>query len=767
MTYQPWTYRPPEGSPVGQRGLRRNDGLSKASGAALYTKDIKVGGMLYAKMLMSPYAHAIITNLDTTAAAALPGVVDILRWDDPDIAGQRSARLSDGNQKWLCLAGRTDHYNHQVGVAVVAKSEELCDRALRLLNVTWNQQTFYIADEDALAPGATPILTEVSPAPVNNVLNTTINTWGDVEAGFLASDRIIEFTYFRGDNLSACVEPASVVAEWRGEYLDMWVRQQNPTLIQQELALDMGIPIAKMDIRVTHQGGAFGGINWLPHYRQLAKIAAVLAKRVKQPVKLIFDEAKFQCANDDVGTYNIKIGVKNDGTIMAVSSDAIAMRCPLGKLRNGSKIPNIYQKSVWAANNRSHRQMFRHGTVETNGNQEVYSHVAGELGLDPTDVALLNDGFEGQDWAAMTAYQIANGFEQRQSLAEVLDVGKTAFGWAERWHLPGTRPLANGKMHGVGFNTTIKWSNGQAQKNVAMTVRDGKVQLLARTSDMGHDSPGNYARVVAAEMGMLYQDVTARTERDNGSFDYSAPGGSSGLVNTICNLVEVARDAKQQILALAVKDRTGGPFFPGKTVEELDIKDSMVFEIANPLNTKTVKEICNAFSVGGITQSPVFAHGTAPLVTIAKKYQCKHAAFVEVEVDTELGDIDVTKVTIVDDEGCVINPDACNGQQYGGVHMGVAKSRDEERVYDPQTGVWLNSDLIWYPVWTSLDCGPIDCHLIETHGGNTAYGCFGTGENTSALTSAITGDAFYNATGVRLDDFPTTPIRVLKALGKI
>jgi xanthine dehydrogenase molybdenum-binding subunit len=148
-------------------------------------------------------------------------------------------------------------------------------------------------------------------------------------------------------------------------------------------------------------------------------------------------------------------------------------------------------------------------------------------------------------------------------------------------------------------------------------------------------------------------------------------------------------------------------------------------------------------------------------------YMGRQVHFMEVEVDTETGWVEVTKVVNVNDPGKAISPEGCNAQQYGGTGMGIGRSRTEEVVYDPQTGVKLSDNLIEYKFTGMLDYGPIDCHLVETGLGYGAYGTMGIGENIGAATSTLIGPAIYNALGIWVDDFPTTPDKILKALGKI
>src|SRR4030065_235968 len=164
MEYRPWTWKPPENYKKMQDAMPRQDAHERASGKATYTRDIYLPGMLYAKILTSPYAHAKIIKIDTSKAEALPGVRDILKYDDPDI------KYDSGTGNWyevsgmcniLSLPETSDFYNHPMGVAVVADSEEICDRALRLMEIQWEEQPFILDMEESLKPDAPRIMPEV------------------------------------------------------------------------------------------------------------------------------------------------------------------------------------------------------------------------------------------------------------------------------------------------------------------------------------------------------------------------------------------------------------------------------------------------------------------------------------------------------------------------------------------------------------------------------------------------------------------------------
>jgi len=214
------------------------------------------------------------------------------------------------------------------------------------------------------------------------------------------------------------------------------------------------------------------------------------------------------------------------------------------------------------------------------------------------------------------------------------------------------------------------------------------------------------------------------------------------------------------------------PFFPGKRAEDLDIRDSRVFEKANPANWKTVDEIAGAFW----NTDPAISHPVAGTLAEPKSegkpdprlyVMARQAHFVEVEVDPETGHVQVTDFVCVNDVGHVFNPRGAEGQQYGGAIMGLGRSATEEKIFCPRTGVGLNYDHIGYYLGTMNDYPPIQCILNESHLGYSSYGACGIGENVGASVSAITSSAVYNATGKWILDFPITPEKVLRTLGEI
>jgi xanthine dehydrogenase molybdenum-binding subunit len=426
---------------------------------------------------------------------------------------------------------------------------------------------------------------------------------------------------------------------------------------------------------------------------------------------------------------------------------------------------------------------FRPGSHTGVPHNVMFERVAAELGLDPTEVALKNDGCNGHDWDWVTRYQKENGFPQRWSLKEVIEKGKRAIGWDEKWHPPGTRRLANGRMHGLGFIHVNEWHWPAPNPGISfacLALRHGKAAIIGVRCDMGVDTESAARQCVALEIGLRYEDTVIQERRsDNSNFHLWQPGGSFGTPFITTQLILAARELKQKILGYAVQakptlfnSRGQPPLFPNLKVEDLDIKDSVVFEKSNPANRRTVREVADAFwAIDPPISHPVA--GTVYGLTVEGKpneeqfAMARQAHFIEVEVDTETGMVDVTKTVCVNDVGHLFNPEGAAAQQYGGAVMGLGRSATEEHFYCPRTGVALNYDLIGYHIGTMNDYPTAQCLINESHLGYAAYGSYGIGENIGASMSGITVSAIYNAIGRWVLDYPTTPDRVLKALGKI
>jgi CO/xanthine dehydrogenase Mo-binding subunit len=791
---------------IGKPGIRRIDGYEKATGQARYTLDVDLPGMLYGRFLTSPYPNARIIHMDTSKAEAFPGVRSVLRYDDPELP--EKALLAGHSMASVPPLPSIAHFQgEEVGAFIVAETEEIAELALKLIKVEWQERPFVLDPEKAQLKDAPLADPETNPEGNLTEPGVYVEKLGDVEKGFAEADRVIDFKFTQGLNTWIGPERPCGVFRWNGEYPEVWVKHQRPHICKRHISTWFGgIPMNKIDIHCLYQGASFGGWtqeNWNMggHY-----CAALVARRTGRPVKWIFNRREdFYGGNMDEGVYYLKVGFKLDGTITAVRERGVFPNLAVpsfGIVRHlieNTRIPHIYGRTESVKVNKGINVPTR---CEYNPAcltlTMVFNRVAAELGMDPIEIALKNDGAEGHDMLWLDKRKEEMGFPVRNSLKECIEKGKALFGWDQKWHLPGTKILPDGKMHGIAFVWDHEWDDSAGSGEMAIYIErnDGTATILGCRCDIGVNAETAYCQVAADELGMRIEDVRYKGQIDAGFFTMT-PDTSTGLTINCAAVRSCARILKQRILELAVSPRavtqlTGfPPAFPDKQPEDLDIKNSVIFEKSNPDNKMTLADFIGpGGGMGPLTQtigeaSLATREGlkyplrlTPPLFEYSWQVQrgsylgirlrlCRQTHFMEVEVDPETGEVDVVYVTNVNDVGKVINVEGCEGQQYGGTYMAVGRGWSEEVIHDPNTGVMLNGNLLDYKVPTILDVGPIDTILVETGMGYGPYGTVGIGEDIATLAPSLVVPAVYNAIGKWVEGYPVTPDKVLKALGKI
>jgi len=778
-------------SEIGKRGVRRLDGYEKASGQAIYTRDVQLPGMLYARVLMSPYARARIQRMGTSKAEALPGVRAVIRYDDVEVKD----RMLNGcyfGPEWVCprlagwalkpihpVLGEQAWYEGQpVGAVVAADSEDIANEALRLLEVEWEELPFVLDQEEALKPDA-PIL---RPGADSNLLERPGQSieQGDVERGFREADKIIEFRAKRNAHLWAGAELPSVVVRWRGDNLEMWVHEQQAYHAKMLISEWLKVPMNKITVHSPYQGCSFGGRGNPANNSEngMNILAALLARRTGRPVKLLYDRREYFFGESaDMMVGHFKVGAKSDGTITAVQMKnvfAVYMGAPgIEHFIDNTRIPNLSCETLTVDVSKGPAWWCR---CEQLPNALcltlVFDHVAAELGLDPTEVALKNDGYDGRDTTELSKYKREHGFPDRDSLKECIEAGKKTIGWDEKWHPPGTKRLPNGKMHGMAFTWSHEWDDTRGTGSAAVMIEnDGTVSIIGEQSDIGVNPWTAYCQIVADELGVRYEDVNIKPFNLDHGFALMSPDGSANLCSNGEVLRKAAQKAKKMLLELAAQR------FEGVEPKELDIKDGIIYVKAAPEEQKTIKEaVARAMpmfaSAAFWTEPPVIAWAWhtqgvwGRALETGRPRLCRQAHFIEVEVDTGTGEVEVTKVVNVNDVGKAISPETVEGQMYGGTYMGIGRALSEEMVWDEKTGVLLNRNLLDYKYATMLDCGPIETIIKETGMGHGPYGTCGVAEDIATEVPALLGPAVYNAIGKWVDEYPITPDKVLKALGE-
>ena len=781
---------------IGRRGVRRKDGYEKATGSALYTSDVQVPGQLMLRILTCPYPHARIKSMDTSKAAALPGVRALLRYDDPELPERAdvSGHFGQAGQPHEPVLNRVGYWQGMpMAVAIAADTEDIANQALKLVEIEWEERPFNLDPQEALKPGA-PLTNPESYPEGNSILpfmHEARVVHGDPDKGFKEADRIIEFGMRRDQDTWVGPERPNGLFRWNGEYPEVWLKHQRPHLAKRQLAEFFRLKVSQVTVRCFYQGGTFGGWSQMALNMQPNIIAGILSKRTGKPVKWQFTRREDFCgAGMDNARYHVKAGFRNNGEITAIHATSWFSREGLSHTDHfveNSKIINIVQESNGAICN-----IFTGWAIRCEQNMNCYcfsavlNHVAEALGMDPTRLALINDGCEGHAMADIGEWKSKRGFPHRDSLRECLEAGKKAIDWDRKWHLPGAKKLPNGRMHGFGLSWAHEWGDSGGSAAIAIRIErdDGSARVLGMRCDNGVCAETAYCQIAADELGFRYEDVHYR-QFDEAGFTPMTPDSSTNLAINGSAIRNAARQLKRKILEIATtrriterEDMSYYPPFEDYKPEDLDIKESLVFVKKDPSKKMTMAELVRpAFFMGKMdigSTEPLFAYGWQNQQGAydingppgPRPIFVRQAHFVEVEVDPETGEIEVTRVVNANDVGKAINPDAVEGQQYGGSVMGVSRVRTEQVVYCPATGVVLNGNLIDYKINTMLDCGPIDTCVIETGMGYGPYGSVGIGEDVASVVPFAFYAAVHNAIG-KWVDLPATPDRVLRALGRL
>jgi CO/xanthine dehydrogenase Mo-binding subunit len=776
------------------KSVRRKDGVEKATGYALYTSDISLPGMLWLRILACPYAHAKILHMDTTLAESYPGVRAILRYDDPGLpakadTGGHFGKAGGSHEPVLNRVG----YWHgmPMGVGIAADTEQIANEALGLVEIEWEVRPFNLDPEKALQPGAPLSNPEVYPKgnAIGPFVLAPVVTMGNLEKGFAEADGMVEFRMKRDQETWIGPERPCGVFRWNGDYPELWIKHQRPYISKRQLAEFFHVPVSQVTVHCPYQGASFGGWSQMALTMQPNYVAGILSKRTGKAVKWQFTRREdFAGAGIDNARYAVKAGFKNDGTITAVTGTSWFTKdgnSHANHFIENTRVRNVGQECKGAVCNILHGQAVR---CEQNPYAFFFTAIMGyvseALEMDPIELALKNDGADGVPMAELSPHKLACGFADRDSLKECLARGKEAIGWDGGFHTPGTRRLPNGKMHGLGFTWSHEWgdSGGSAAIGIRVERDDGSARVFGQRCDAGVCAETAYCQIAADELGFRYESVQYRPFEEGG-FTPMTPDSSTNMSINGWAIRNAARKLKRKILEAATTPRTTErpdmgyiPVFEGYAPDDLDIKDGVIFVKKDPAKGLTMADFVRPahfqgkMDVGSV--EPLFAygwhnqHGQYEGPPGARKNFMRQTHFVEVEVDPETGEVDVTKVVNVNDVGKAINPDSVEGQQYGGSVMGTSRVRTEEVIYCPATGVILNGNLLDYKINTMLDCGPIDTIFVETAMGYGPYGSAGVGEDVATMVPFALYDAVHNAIG-KWVDLPLTPDKILQALGKM
>lgn len=750
------------------------DGVEKVTGSGVYGVDVRVPGMLFAKILRSPYAHARIIRIDVSDAEKIPGVHAVVTCHDLP-----NRRVGLALKDEYVLARDKVRYVGEAVAAVAAVDLETADEALNAIRVDYEELTPVFDAREALRDDAprihedlanyqqsTYITRFIQPIPNTNVASHIKLRKGDIEAGFKQADVVLEDTFYSPRIHHCYMEPHAVLAQYGRDKITVWSNGQRAFDIRTYMADLFGLPMSKVRIINTMIGGGFGG----KITAKLEPIAVALSRKSGRPVKLVLTrQEEFQGFGGAHSAWvKIKSGATKDGKLTAREMEVIwdagaaadlgvsvALLAGVVGASGPYRIPNLKIDSYLVYTNKVNSTALR-----GMGMQQVAFAVesqtdslAEKLGVDPVEFRMRNALEEGDRSATG---EVLESVSVKECLKKVAD----AMEWEKK-------PKAANQ--GRAICAWHKFSAAGTTSSAAVKINaDGSITLLTGSSEIGQGSKTVLAQIAAEELGVSVEDVsvisgdTDATPFDHGSF-------SSRVTHHTGNAVKfAAQDAKSQILNLAAEMMQPMEV----TAEALELKDHRVFVRALPESRLSLGEVALAAQLHG---KPVLGKGsfrglgthrldpeTGQSDQPAASEWIYIAQGAEIEVDPESGLIKVVKLVGAYDCGKAINPLAARGQLMGGIMMGVGLSLYEEMVYE--NGQIINPTFMDYMIPTISEAPPMEIILVENPHPLGPYGAKGIGEASIVPIPAAIGNALYNATGIRMKELPFSPDRVLAAL---
>ncbi|MFQ6078130.1 MAG: xanthine dehydrogenase family protein molybdopterin-binding subunit [Thermodesulfobacteriota bacterium] len=754
----------PKNLVVGQP-VRRVDAIEKVTGRAIYGDDLKFSNMLYGKALRSPYAHARILNINATRAQRLPGVKALVTGKEIPVLGGEA--LKD----YPFLALDKVRYVGEPVVAVAAVDEDVAGEALDLIEVEYEELPALLDPLKAMEPNA-PLIHEklhtyehipiVKPVGNSNICHHLQFIKGDVDKAFEESDLVFEDTFTTQMVQHGAIEPHMAVAQADpGGRISVWVTNDAPHRLRKDLAATLEVPLTK--IRVVsppYMGGGFGAKGGL----KVETLCIALAlKTDDRPVKMVLtrEEVFTSSLVRHPSVVRLKTGVKKDGLIRA--REAIAIYDTGAYAEKG---PTVCQQGCVAAvgpYNISHVKVDGY-CVYTNkpiaGAYRGYGHpqvawahesqmdiIAHKLGIDPVAIRLKNAVEEGD--TSPTGQQILHSVGLKECIKKVVQ--------NVDWNKPNKKN--RGKGSACGYKNTKTPSGASA---IVKVSQDGSVELLTSTVEIGQGAKTILSQMVAEELCVSLETITVAAP-DTDVTPYDASTTSSRSTFHMGNAVrKAAKDAREQLFEIASE-------MFGVGIEDLWAEKGKIYSQGNPKAGLSFAEVIkNQYGagldiIGKGSYYPLAEDGGGGMWSAPSVFWMYGADCVEVEVDSETGQVKTLRAIGAHDVGKAINPVTCEGQIEGGMVHGIGPTLFEEMMVGERGDV-LNASFADYKMPTSLDIPEVTSLIVEAAHREGPWGAKGIGEMTTVPTAPAIANAIYDAIGVRIKDLPLTPDKILKAL---
>jgi putative selenate reductase molybdopterin-binding subunit len=754
--------------------VRKVDGVKLVTGRATFTDDIHIPGLLYGKILASPHAHAVIKRIDTSKARALAGVAAVLTWQDVPRVPHTTA-----GQSWpepspydTYLLDRKVRFVGDRVAAVAAESRAIAEEALRLIEVEYEVLPAITDMERADAPGAPVIHDEPDSTgihdAVHNVAGQIRKDLGNVEEGFAAADLVFEREYRTQRQQHCSIEPHVTIA-WLDEDNRLVIRSstQVPFHARRQVAMILQIPVQRVHVIKPRIGGGFGGKQEM----LLEDICGALALATRRPVKMELSrrEEFFMSRSRHPQRLRVKIGVKNDGAVVANALDVVATtgaygsHCTTVQGNTGSKVLPLY---------RSPNMRFQCKVVYTNmpvagafrgygcpqgffAMESLADEIAERLGIDPIDFHKKNAIRKGDiDELAAVLGEGRRGLPRHIrscGLAECIDRGAAAIGWARKrgqHEAPGKPHLRRGvgmacSMQGSAI-AGVDWASALLKMS-----EDGSFHLQIGATDLGTGSDTVIAQIVAETLGVSLGKIhVTSSDTDVTPFDVGAYASSTTIISG-----GAAKKAAEKVRAQILETASRMLETP---VEQLACRDDHVVAASGKSATMAQVALHAMYK-----EKRHIMENASHFNTDSPPPFC--AQFAEVEVDTGTGHVRVVELVTAVDCGVAINPQLAEGQAEGAVAQGLGLALSEEMLFD-SAGRMRNPSFTDYKIFGPQDMPKITTILVPTEEPLGPYGAKSIAEVPINGVAPAVANAIYNAVGVRIRELPIRPERVLCAL---
>jgi xanthine dehydrogenase molybdenum-binding subunit len=742
----------------------------KITGRAKYSSDMYLPGMLYVKALRSPHPHARVRRIDTSKALQYPGVAAIITYDDVPKGATivRPALTSE------------PAYAGEPVAAIAAESEAIADEALELIEIEYEKLPFVLDPRDALKPDAPMVRTNTQTNAVRSP--QFLHQRGDAAGGFGAAEVTAEVEVQTSYEQHVAMEPHNAVAAWDGDLLNIWAGNQWPHGLANGLAGPLQIPASNIHVMAGDTGGGWGDKTGALNYHT---ITAVLAKKTGRPVRweLNRKDIFLDAGHNYPLIAKAKIGVTREGTITALEGQTYIPGGAYGGPANGDdwesatrtyRIPNVRVEGLASRTNTVVTSPLR-SVGEASGvffSEVLINRAAEALDMDPLEFRLRN--------IEQRVDQVANMPYSSNALRESLERGAELFGWSRRWQgwKKGQRNLT-GPQRGVGVAcfTCNKGANSAPMTGVVQIQGDGSVVVNTGAADIGGGQRTTWSMIAAEAIGVPLERVKINAMDNQAGPDALGIFGSRGTKSVGTGILHAALDAKRKLLQ-GVLFRYNSPapaglgLPPVPNVDDIDIRNGMVFRKSDPDNTAYHMTIAQAAAAGVVIVDDVPRPAAGTIIGEARVpsftgYSQKTfgAGFYEIEVDPGTGFVRVIEAVQVHDVGRAINPKGLINQIHGGIMHGINKALTEELEYDAPTGIMVNANLDEYKLHM-IDAMPekIQVDYVEPYDVIGPFGAKGIGEPALLLSAPCINAGIYDAIGVHVDFQPMTPVRILNAI---